>query len=71
MADKPFTNPNPVYTDTHTRDNIIIIIIIILTANGYLPGGSGTIIRHNTQITNFTQNNTTIKRKTAHKTTKQ
>jgi hypothetical protein len=48
---------------------IIIIIIIHLTANGFLPGGSGTTIRHNTQITHITQNNTTIKRNTAHKTT--
>jgi hypothetical protein len=28
---------------------IIIIIIIYLTANGFLPRGSGTTIRHNTQ----------------------
>jgi hypothetical protein len=28
---------------------IIIIIIIHLTANGFLPGGSGNTIRHNTQ----------------------
>jgi hypothetical protein len=41
----------------------------ILTANGFLPGGSGTTVRHNTQITHITQNNTTIKRNTAHKTT--
>jgi hypothetical protein len=43
-------------------------ISIILTANMYLFGGSGTTIRHNTQITHITQNNTTIKRNTAHKT---
>jgi hypothetical protein len=36
--------------------------LFILTANGVLPVGSGTI-RHNTQ------NNRTIKRNTAHKTT--
>jgi hypothetical protein len=36
---------------------IIIIIIIILTANGFSPGGSGTTIRHITQITYITQNN--------------
>jgi hypothetical protein len=41
--------------------NIIIIIIIIiiyffiLTANGFVPGSSGTAIRHNTQITHITQ----------------
>jgi hypothetical protein len=43
--------------------------LFILTANGFSPGGSGTTIRHNTQITHITQNNTTIKRNTAHKTT--
>jgi hypothetical protein len=36
----------------------IEIIIIILTANEFLPGGSGSTIRHNTQITHTTQNNT-------------
>jgi hypothetical protein len=48
---------------------IIIIIIIILTANGFLPGGNVYTIRHNKQITHITQNNTTIKLNTAHKTT--
>jgi hypothetical protein len=28
--------------------HIIIFIDIILTVNGFLPGGSGTTIRHNT-----------------------
>jgi hypothetical protein len=37
--------------------------IFILTANGFSTGGSGTKIRHNTQTTHITQNNTTIKRK--------
>jgi hypothetical protein len=46
------------------------ILLFILTANGFLPGGSGTTIRHNSQITHITQNNTTIKRITAHKTTR-
>jgi hypothetical protein len=41
----------------------------LLTANGFLPGGSGHTIRLNKQITHITQNNTTIKRNTAHKTT--
>jgi hypothetical protein len=41
-----------------------ILLLFILTANGYLPGGSGNTrtIRHNKQITNVTQNNTTIKK---------
>jgi hypothetical protein len=34
---------------------IIIIILFIQTKNGFLPGGSGTTIRLNTQITNHTQ----------------
>jgi hypothetical protein len=46
-----------------------VLYIIILTANGVLPGGSGTKVRHNTQIIHITQNNTTIKRNTGHKTT--
>jgi hypothetical protein len=48
---------------------IIIIYLFILTANGFSPGGNSTTIRHNTQITHITQNNTTIKRNTVHKTT--
>jgi hypothetical protein len=46
-----------------------LLLLFILTSNGYSPGGSGTTIRHNTQITHITQNNTTIKQNTAHKTT--
>jgi hypothetical protein len=46
-----------------------IIIIIILTVNGFLPGGSRNTIKHNKHITHITQNNTTIKRNTSHKTT--
>jgi hypothetical protein len=34
-----------------------------------LPGGSGNTMRHNKQLTYITQNKTTIKRNTAHKTT--
>jgi hypothetical protein len=30
---------------------------------GFLPGGSGTTTRHNTQLTHITQNNTTLKQK--------
>jgi hypothetical protein len=36
---------------TASEKNIIIIYLFILTANGFLPSGSGTTIRHNTQIT--------------------
>jgi hypothetical protein len=45
------------------------ILLFILTANGFLPSGSGNTIRHNKKLTHITQNNTTIKRNTAHKTT--
>jgi hypothetical protein len=48
---------------------LLFLLVFILTANGVLPGGSGNTIRHNTKITHITQNNTTIKRNTAHKTT--
>jgi hypothetical protein len=47
----------------------IIFLLFILTANGFLPGGSGNSIRHKKQIKHITQNNTMIKRNTAHKTT--
>jgi hypothetical protein len=36
---------------------------------GFLPGGNDTTIRHNTQITHITQNNTKLKRNTAYRTT--
>jgi hypothetical protein len=51
-------------------DSILFIIIIYLTANGFLPGGSGNTISHNTQITHHaqtkhnTQNYITINRST-------
>jgi hypothetical protein len=52
-----------------TKSVELILLLFILTANGFLPGGSGNAIRHNKQITHITQNNTTIIRNTAHKTT--
>jgi glucose dehydrogenase len=45
---------------------IIIINVIILTANGFLPGDTDTILRHNTQIRHITQNNTPRSNKTQH-----
>jgi hypothetical protein len=48
---------------------LLLLLLFILTANGFLPGGSGNTMRHNKQITHITQNNTTIKRNTAHRTT--
>jgi hypothetical protein len=47
----------------------VILLLFILTANGFLRSGSGNTIRHNKQITHITQNSTTIKQNTAHKTT--
>jgi hypothetical protein len=47
----------------------IILLLFILTANGFLSGRSSTTIRHNTQITHIAHNNTMIKRNTAHKFT--
>jgi hypothetical protein len=42
------------------------VLLFMLTANGFLPGGSGTTIRHSTQITHITQNNTLRSNKTQH-----
>jgi hypothetical protein len=61
--------PSPGILLNFVRTLYEILLLFILTANGYLPGGSGNTIRHNKQITHSTQNNTTIKRNTAHKTT--
>jgi hypothetical protein len=44
-----------------------LFLYLYLTVNGVSPGGSGTTIRHNTQITHIIQNNTTMKRNTVHK----
>jgi hypothetical protein len=41
-------------------------VLFILTANGFLPLGSGTTIRHNTQIAHKTQNNTPRSNETQH-----
>jgi hypothetical protein len=48
---------------------ILLLFLFILTANGFLPGGSGTTIRHNTQITHITQITHHTQTDTAHKTT--
>jgi hypothetical protein len=45
----------------------IIIYLFILTANGFLPGGSGTAIRHNTQITHHSQTKHSTKNSTNNK----
>jgi hypothetical protein len=48
---------------------LLLLLLFILTANGFSPGVSGTTIRHNTQTRHITQNNTTFKRNTVHKKT--
>jgi hypothetical protein len=45
---------------------LLVVVLYILTANGFSPGGSGTAIRHNTQITHITQNYTNNKGHTTH-----
>jgi hypothetical protein len=74
-SQKPATSPFPehmkrdhtiLYFSYNIHFNVIIILLFILTANGVSPGGSDTTIIHNTQSTNITQNNTTIKRNTAY-----
>jgi cytoskeletal protein RodZ len=37
---------------------LLLLLLFILAASGFLSGGSGTTIRHNTQITHITQNYT-------------
>jgi hypothetical protein len=44
----------------------ILLLLLILTENGFLPGGNGTTIRHNTQITHITQNYINNKGDTTH-----
>jgi hypothetical protein len=57
--------PHESLPESHTL--FIILLLFILTANGFLPGGNGTTIRRNTQITHHaetkhsTQNYTNIK----------
>jgi hypothetical protein len=44
-----------------------MLLLFILTTNRFLPGGSDTTVRHNTQITpHITQNNTPRSNKTQH-----
>jgi hypothetical protein len=45
---------------------LLFLLLFVLTVNGFLPGGSGSTIRHNTQITHITQNNTPHLNKTQH-----
>jgi hypothetical protein len=44
----------------------IFSILLLFNCKWFLPGGSGTTIRHNTQITHITQNNTPRSNKTQH-----
>jgi hypothetical protein len=60
------------YTQVASLVNSAILLLslfIYFNSKWVLIGGSGNTIKHNKQITLITQNNTTIKRNTAHKTT--
>jgi hypothetical protein len=45
---------------------LLLLLLFILAANGFSPGGSGTTIRHSTQITHVTQYKTPRSNKTQH-----
>jgi hypothetical protein len=45
---------------------LLLLLLFILTANGFLSGGSCITIRYNTQITHITQDNTSRSNKTQH-----
>jgi hypothetical protein len=53
-------------SNAEVKKTLLFLLLFILTANGFLPGGSGTTIRHNTQITHITQNYTNNKGHTTH-----
>jgi hypothetical protein len=64
--------PSPLFIHYQSPSNSHFnfkLLLFILIANGFSPGGSGTTIRHNTQTRHNTQNNTTIKRNIVHKNT--
>jgi hypothetical protein len=46
--------------------SIYYFLLLILTANAFLLRGSGTTIRHNTQVIHITENNTPRSNKTQH-----
>jgi hypothetical protein len=46
---------------TNSDEFRILLLLSILTANGFLPGGSGTTIRHNTQTITAHKTTQTIK----------
>jgi hypothetical protein len=47
-----------------------MLLLLLLTANGFIPGDSGATLRYNHKTTQITQNNTPHSKKTAHKITK-
>jgi hypothetical protein len=51
IPDRKRTQPSSL-----TKESLVeFLLLFILTENGFLPGGSGTTIRHNTQITHHVQ----------------
>jgi hypothetical protein len=53
-------------TDGYLLNFVFYLLFIYLNCKWVLPGGSDTTIRHNTQITHITQNNTPHSNKTQH-----
>jgi hypothetical protein len=45
------------------------LLLFVLTSTGFLPGGSGTTVRHNTKIHISHKCSTTLKQNAAHKAT--
>jgi hypothetical protein len=45
---------------------LLLVLVFILTANEFLPGGSGTTIRYHAQTKHSTQNYTNNKGHTTH-----
>jgi hypothetical protein len=60
-SDVEYPNKTEAFEDTSTEEGLLIFTLI---ANGFLPVSSGTKVRHNTQITHFTQSNTPLSNKT-------
>jgi hypothetical protein len=68
--DKHEYSPLCVIMPLHFILLLLLLLLFNLTANGFLPGGSGTTRRHNTQkCTYHTKYHTTLKPNTAHKAT--
>jgi hypothetical protein len=68
---RPYEGCRELGTSVANSHNIFLvsepwILLFSLSAYGFLPGCSGTTIRHNTQTTHITQNNTPHTNNTHH-----